>query len=91
MLQVRPQPGAVLAEQLCFALYTAERAMSAGYRTLLAPLGLTHTQYLVMLVLWERRMVTMGALGQRLELDSGTLTPLVKRLARAGLIGRGAA
>lgn len=81
----RPVP---LSEQLCFALYSAVRAMTACYRPLLAPLGLTHTQYLVMVALWEHQTITMGDLGQRLELDSGTLTPLARRLELAGLIGR---
>ncbi len=78
----------LLDHQLCFALYAATRAMTQAYQPLLAPLGLTYPQYLVMLVLWEGDGVTVGALGQRLQLDSGTLTPLLKRLAAAGLVSR---
>ena len=77
-----------LTAQLCFALYAAARAVIAGYRPLLTPLGLTHTQYLVMLVIWEHQRVTVSDLGQRLQLDSGTLSPLLSRLERAGLIQR---
>lgn len=77
-----------LTAQLCFALYAAARATAACHRPLLAPLGLTHTQYLVMLVLWENDTVSVRDLGQRLELDSGTLSPLLTRLERLGLILR---
>lgn len=77
-----------LSEQLCFALYEAVHAVTACSRPLLAPLGLTHTQYLVMLAIWEHQTITMGHLGQRLGLDSGTLTPLTKRLEHAELIRR---
>lgn len=62
--------------------------MTACSRPLLAPLGLTHTQYLVMLALWEQQTITMGVLGRRLALDSGTLTPLTRRLEQAELIRR---
>lgn len=80
-----------LDSQLCFLLYAASRAVTSAYTPLLAPLGLTYPQYLVMLVLWEAAddsAVSVGALGQRLELDSGTLTPLLKRLEAAGLVAR---
>lgn len=77
-----------LDAQLYIALYTASRAMNSAYRPLLASLGLTHTQYLVMLVLWERRVVTVGELGDRLHLSSGTVSPLLARLEHAGLISR---
>lgn len=77
-----------LAEQLCFGLYAADRAMTALYRPMLAPLGLTYTQYLVMLVLWEQPAATIGELGEYLHLDSGTLSPLLKRLEQAGLVSR---
>ncbi|MBA2322562.1 MAG: MarR family transcriptional regulator [Pseudonocardiales bacterium] len=76
------------SEQLGFALYAAARAIASCYRPLLAPLGLTHTQYLVMLVLWEQQVVTVGELGDRLQLASGTLSPLLGRLSWAGLITR---
>jgi DNA-binding MarR family transcriptional regulator len=77
-----------LDEQICFALYAASRAMTARYRPLLDELGLTYPQYLVMLVLWERDHLSVGDLGERLQLDSGTLTPLLKRMESAGLVER---
>ncbi|TCV97119.1 MarR family transcriptional regulator [Luteibacter rhizovicinus] len=77
-----------LDDQLCFALYAASRAMTATYRRLLEELGLTYPQYLAMLVLWERDSLTVGELGEQLLLDSGTLTPLLKRLESAGLVSR---
>ena len=75
-------------EQLCFAVYQAGHAFTRMYRTVLADLGLTYPQYLVMIVLWERDGLTVKALGDRLMLDSGTLTPLLKRMEAAGLISR---
>lgn len=78
----------LLDEQLCFALYAASRRMTAVYRPMLEALDLTYPQYLVMLVLWERDGLTVRELGARLQLDSGTLTPLLKRLEQAGLLGR---
>ena len=78
----------LLDDQLCFALYAAQRAVTAAYRPLLDELGLTYPQYLVMLVLWETDGLTVSELGQRLSLDSGTLTPLLKRLEAAGLVNR---
>jgi DNA-binding MarR family transcriptional regulator len=78
----------VLDQQLCFALYAASRSVTGLYRPLLEPLGLTYPQYLVMLVLWEQDGLTVRELGQRLQLDSGTLTPLLKRLQVAGLVSR---
>jgi len=77
-----------LDRQLCFALYAASLAMTKRYKPLLAPLGLTYPQYLVMLALWQQEAQTVGALGERLALDSGTLTPLLKRLALQGLLLR---
>jgi DNA-binding MarR family transcriptional regulator len=74
--------------QLCFALYSANLAMGKLYRQLLARLDLTYPQYLVMLVLWERDGITVSDLGERLFLDSATLTPLLKRLQAAGLVLR---
>lgn len=74
--------------QLCFALYASSLAMTKLYRPLLEPLGLTYPQYLVMLALWERDGAGVGELGERLSLDSGTLTPLLKRLEAAGLLLR---
>ncbi|MCB1560409.1 MAG: MarR family transcriptional regulator [Xanthomonadales bacterium] len=77
-----------LDKQLCFALYSASHAMTRAYQPLLAPLGLTYPQYLVMLVLWERDDQTVSAIGSRLLLDSATLTPLLKRMEQAGLLQR---
>ncbi|PJJ54355.1 DNA-binding MarR family transcriptional regulator [Mumia flava] len=77
-----------LDQQLCFALYSASRAMTASYRPLLAELGITYPQYLVMLVVWEQERLSVGDLGERLRLDSGTLSPLLKRLESAGLVRR---
>jgi len=80
--------GLTLDEQLCFALYTASRAMTGCYRPLLDRLNLTYPQYLVMLVLWERGESTVGGLGEALHLETGTLSPLLKRLETTGLIWR---
>lgn len=77
-----------LDSQLCFSLYTASRALTGFYRELLEDLGLTYPQYLVMLVLWERGPLTVKELGRALHLDSGTLSPLLRRLQGAGLITR---
>lgn len=78
----------LLDQQLCFALYSANLAMHKVYRPLLQALGLTYPQYLVMLVLWESDAQTVSAIGERLYLDSATLTPLLKRLEAAGLLTR---
>ncbi|MBK6005257.1 MarR family transcriptional regulator [Ramlibacter ginsenosidimutans] len=78
----------LLDNQVCFALYSASLAMTKLYKPLLDELGLTYPQYLVMLVLWESDGLTVSELGQRLSLDSGTLTPLLKRLEAAGLVNR---
>jgi len=77
-----------LDRQLCFALYSSSLAMTKLYKPLLAPLGVTYPQYLVMLVLWEVDGLSVSQLGQRLSLDSGTLTPLLKRLEALGHIER---
>ncbi|WP_217439503.1 MULTISPECIES: MarR family winged helix-turn-helix transcriptional regulator [Myxococcus] len=77
-----------LNEQLCFTLYSTVHLLNRTYRPLLEKLGLTYPQYLAMLVLWEEDDVTVKALGERLLLDSGTLTPLLKRLESAGLVKR---
>lgn len=77
-----------LDQQLCFALYSSSLAMTKLYKPLLEPLGLTYPQYLAMLVLWEQDGISVSTLGQRLSLDSGTLTPLLKRMESAGLIVR---
>lgn len=83
----------LLDDQLCFALYSAMNALGRAYAPLLEPLGLTYPQYLAMLVLWEWQaeppsQPSVKALGERLMLDSGTLTPLLKRLEQLGLVQR---
>jgi len=77
-----------LDAQLCFALHDASRAIAASYRRGLAPLGLTYSQYVVLLVLWEHGTVTMGRLCRELHLDSGTLSPLLQRLEERGRVVR---
>jgi DNA-binding MarR family transcriptional regulator len=77
-----------LDNQLCFALYGAANRMTRLYRPLLDALGLTYPQYLAMLVLWEKSPRTVGELGEALDLDSSTLTPLLKRLEAGGLVER---
>jgi MarR family transcriptional regulator, organic hydroperoxide resistance regulator len=77
-----------LDNQLCFALYSTSLAMTKVYKPLLAELGLTYPQYLAMLVLWERDGLMVSELGDKLYLDSGTLTPLLKRLEASGYISR---
>jgi DNA-binding MarR family transcriptional regulator len=83
-----PDQALLLDNQLCFALYSTSLAMTKLYKPLLDALGLTYPQYLAMLVLWEQDGLTVSELGERLYLDSGTLTPLLKRLEVAGLIAR---
>lgn len=77
-----------LSNQLCFPLYAAARGVTNLYTPILRPLGLTYTQYLVFLVLWERDGVTVGEIGEKLMLDNGTLSPLLKKLQEAGYIER---
>ena len=77
-----------LDNQVCFPLYAAARLVVQAYRPLLGDLGLTYPQYLVMLVLWERDGASVGEIGEVLYLDSGTLTPLLKRLEKQGLLAR---
>ena len=89
----QPSDSLALDSQLCFKLYAASRAVIRGYKPMLDQLGLTYPQYLAMLVLWEwqARMPeqpTVKALGERLALDSGTLTPLLKRLEQMQLVQR---
>ena len=78
----------VLDEQLCFALYTASRAMTGCYRPMLDALGLTYPQFLVLLVLWERGDASVTGIGNALQLETGTLSPLLKRLEATGFITR---
>ncbi|MFC3126681.1 MarR family winged helix-turn-helix transcriptional regulator [Pseudoroseomonas globiformis] len=77
-----------LEDNLCFAVYAANHAFTAAYKPLLEPLGLTYPQYLVLLILWERDAQSLKEIGARLHLDSGTLTPLLKRMEGAGLLNR---
>ena len=77
-----------LENQICFLFHRISRDLTATYRPLLSELGLTYPQYLVMLVLWERDGASIGEIGQRVCLDSGTLSPLVRRLEKAGLVER---
>lgn len=84
-----PTPQLQLGNQLCFAMYSASRATTRAYGPILAELGLTYPQYLTMLVLWEApEPLGVGAIGDQLNLDSGTLTPLLKRLQQLDLVDR---
>lgn len=78
----------LLANQLCFAVYSTAHAFNRLYKPLVDSLGLTYPQYLVMLILWEQDGRTVKSIGDRLHLDSGTLTPLLKRLEASGLVAR---
>ena len=77
-----------LDRQLCFTVYAAHHAFTAAYKPCLEPLGLTYPQYLVLLVLWEQEGLKVKEVGERLRLDSGTLTPLLKRMETGGLLRR---
>ena len=77
-----------LSNQLCFPLYAAARNVISLYTPLLRPLGLTYTQYIVFLVLWEKDGITVGEIGEKLMLDNGTLSPLLKKMQQAGYIER---
>ena len=77
-----------LSKQLCFPLYACSREMIKLYKPFLDELGLTYTQYITLMVLWEHKAMTVKALGQELYLDSGTLTPLLKKLEEKGLVTR---
>ncbi|AZS47579.1 MULTISPECIES: MarR family winged helix-turn-helix transcriptional regulator [Microbacterium] len=78
----------VTDEMVCFSLYSAARATTQAYRALLAPWGLTYPQYLVLAILWHEGDQTIGSLGDAMQLDSGTLSPLVRRLEQAGLVAK---
>ena len=86
--QTTSPPELLLDNRLCFAMYSTSLAMTKLYKPLLAELGLTYPQYLVLLVLWEADDISVSALGERLYLDSGTLTPLLKRMETAGWLKR---
>jgi DNA-binding MarR family transcriptional regulator len=88
MTEVDRASATVLDEQLCFALYTASRAMTSCYRPMLDALGLTYPQFLVLLVLWERGDSSVTGIGGALQLETGTLSPLLKRLESTGFITR---
>lgn len=77
-----------LENQLCFALYAATRAITKTYREKLVKIGLTYPQYLVMIVLWQQEGITISEIGRKLKLDSGTLTPLIKRMERMAIVQR---
>ena len=85
---VKPAPEQLLENQLCFAIYAAAHSFAQAYRPFLDPVGLTYPQYLVLLELWERDGQTVRELGAPLFLDSGTLTPMLKRMEAAGWIKR---
>ncbi len=87
MLHTSP-PELLLENQICFAVYSAAHAFAQAYKPHLDPMGLTYPQYLVMLLLWERDGRAVNELGLPLHLDSGTLTPLLKRMEKAGLLTR---
>ena len=78
----------VTDEMVCFSLYAATRATTQAYRTLLEPWGLTYPQYLVLVTLWVEGEQTVGSLGENLQLDSGTLSPLLRRMEQSGLVRR---
>lgn len=77
-----------IENQLCFPLYAAAKEVIKRYTPYLKPLGLTYTQYIAMMILWEEKEVTAAHLGERLHLDSGTLTPMLKKMEQGGLISR---
>lgn len=86
--KVEKTPQLLLENQLCFPLYSASNAVVRAYRPLLGKLDLTYLQYIVIMVLWQKARMNVKELGERLRLDSGTLTPLLKRLENKGLVDR---
>jgi DNA-binding MarR family transcriptional regulator len=86
--QAIPEEEKRLERQLCFAVYATAHAFTRAYKPILDRVGLTYPQYLVMLVLWEKSRLPVKAIGEQLDLDSGTLSPLLKRLEQNGLIAR---
>ena len=87
-MEYREEEAMKLANQLCFPLYAAARNVTGLYTPWLKPLGLTYTQYIALLVLWEQDGLTVGEIGEKLMLDNGTLSPLLKKLEQAGLVRR---
>jgi DNA-binding MarR family transcriptional regulator len=83
-----PEEEKRLERQLCFAVYSTAHAFTRAYKPILDKVGLTYPQYLVMLVLWEKAALPVKSIGEQLDLDSGTLSPLLKRLEQSGLITR---
>ncbi len=83
-----PDEALKLKNQLCFPLYAAARRLTSAYTPFLKPLGLTYTQYIVLMVLWEKDGITVGEIGERLMLDNGTVTPLLKKMETAGYLTR---
>jgi DNA-binding MarR family transcriptional regulator len=83
-----PEEEKRLERQLCFAVYSTAHAFTRAYKPILDKVGLTYPQYLVMLVLWEKAALPVKSIGEQLDLDSGTLSPLLKRLEQSGLISR---
>ena len=83
-----PNEAMKLSNQLCFPLYAAARHVTGLYTPVLKPLGLTYTQYIVFLVLWERDGISVTEIGERLMLDNGTLSPMLKKLEQAGYVER---
>lgn len=77
-----------LENQLCFPLYSAAKEVVRRYRPFLDPLGLTYTQYITMMVMWEHKSLSVGRIGELVNLDSGTLTPMLKKMEAAGLVKR---
>jgi DNA-binding MarR family transcriptional regulator len=88
MQKMTTTPELLIENQLCFTIYACSREITKLYQPYLDKIGLTYSQYIVMLVLWERQQCTVKEIGEALFLDSGTLTPLLKRLQAAGLIVR---
>ena len=85
---IKPEDALKLENQLCFPLYAAARKVTGAYTPLLKPLSITYTQYIVLLVLWEKDGQTVGAIGDLLHLDNGTLTPLLKKMETEGIVTR---
>jgi DNA-binding MarR family transcriptional regulator len=88
MAEVKKEAYLSLDDQVCFALYSASNAMGRAYQPMLKSLDLTYLQYIVMMVLWEKQSINVKELGQKMHLDSGTLTPLLKRLEVKGFVNR---
>ena len=86
--EIKGEDALKLENQLCFPLYAAARKVTGAYTPFLKPLGITYTQYIVFMVLWEKDDITVSELGKKLYLDSGTLTPLLKKMEKEGFLTR---